>query len=80
MSRLTALIFDIKEIREGVFLLSVYVGFSFPRPRNLIKRAAWYAFRIAFPGFVHDVLWNHSLCKLKDVVETEGDPPERFVA
>lgn len=75
-----ALIFDVKEIREGVFLLSVYVGFSFPRPRNPIKRAAWYAFRIAFPGFVHDVLWNHSLCKLKDVVETEDDPPERSVA
>ena len=69
------LIFDLKEIRKGVILLSVYVGFSFPRPRNPIKKAAWWAFRLAFPGFVHDVVWNHSLCKIKDIVETEGEPP-----
>lgn len=67
------LIFDLKEIRQGVFLLSTYVGFSFPRPPNPIKRLAWLAFRLAFPGFVHDVVWNHSLCKLKDLVETEDD-------
>ena len=30
----------------------------------------------AFPGFVHDVMWNHSLCKLKDLVETEEELPE----
>ncbi len=70
------LIFDLKEIRKGVILLSIYVGFSFPRPRNPIKRAAWYAFRLAFPGFVHDVVWNHSLCKIKDLVETEEELPE----
>jgi flavin-dependent dehydrogenase len=70
------LIFDLKEIREGVILLSIYVGFSFPRPRNPAKRAAWYAFRFAFPGFVHDVVWNHSLCKIKDLVETEEESPE----
>jgi hypothetical protein len=66
------LIFDLKEIRKGVILLSVYVGFSFPKQRNPIKKAAWWAFRLAFPGFVHDVVWNHSLCKIKDIVETEG--------
>ena len=65
------LIFDLKEVRQGVTLLSTYVGFSFPRPRNPFKRAAWYAFRLAFPGFVHDVVWNHSLCKIKDLVETD---------
>lgn len=72
------LIFDLKKDRKGVFLLSTYVGFSFPRPRNPIKRAAWFAFRLAFPGFVHDVVWNHSLCKLKDLVETEETRPEGF--
>ncbi len=68
------LIFDIKEARAGILLLSVYVGFSFPKPRNLIKRLAWRVFRIAFPGFVHDVLWNHSLCKMKDLIEMGGSP------
>lgn len=70
------LIFDLKEIRKGVFLLSTYVGFSFPRPNNPIKRAVWFAFRFAFPGFVHDVVWNHSLCKLKDLVEMEEKEPQ----
>ena len=70
------LIFDLKEVRQGVMLLSTYVGFSFPRPRNPVKKAAWYAFRLAFPGFVHDVVWNHSLCKIKDLVETEEESPE----
>ncbi len=70
------LIFDLKEDRPGVVLLSTYVGFSFPRPRNPVKRAAWYAFRLAFPGFVHDVVWNHSLCKIKDLVETEEELSE----
>ena len=69
------LIFDLKEVRQGVILLSIYVGFSFPRSRNPVKRAAWYAFRLAFPGFVHDVVWNHSLCKIKDLVETEEESP-----
>ncbi|NQU25588.1 MAG: hypothetical protein HQ567_30245 [Candidatus Nealsonbacteria bacterium] len=39
---------------------------------NMTVGAAWYAFGLAFPGFVHDVVWNHSLCKIKDLVETEG--------
>jgi hypothetical protein len=35
-----------------------------------LKRAAWWLFRLTFPGFVHDVLWNHALCKLKYLIET----------
>jgi hypothetical protein len=73
------LIFDLKEIRPGVVLLSIYVGFSFPRPQNPLKRVAWHAFRLAFPGFVHDVVWNHSLCKIKDLVETEEEIAEPYV-
>ena len=71
------LIFDISEIRKGVFLLSTYVGFSFPKPRNPLKRLAWWVFKLAFPGFVHDVVWNHALCKLKDLVETRGGNPAK---
>ena len=29
----------------------------------------WFLFRLLFPGFVHDVIWNHSLCRLKSLVE-----------
>lgn len=65
------LIFEISPVREGLHSLSSYVGFSFPRPENLLKKAAWFAFKLIFPGFVHDVLWNHSLCKLKSLVEND---------
>jgi flavin-dependent dehydrogenase len=65
------LVFNINPVREGVSLLSIYVAFNFPKRKNPLKRTAWNLFGIAFPGFVHDVLWNHSLCKLKEIVETE---------
>jgi len=76
------LVFEIDQVRKGLHLLSIYVGFSFPRPKNPLKRAAWLVFKLAFPGFVHDVIWNHSLCKLKDLVENEAQPgdPERNVS
>lgn len=66
------LIFEITQVKEGLHFLSSYVGFSFPRPEDPLKKAAWFAFRLAFPGFVHDVLWNHSLCKLKSLVENDA--------
>jgi len=76
------LVFVISPVREGSYLLSVYVGFSFPRPKNPLKKAAWLAFKLAFPGFVHDVIWNHSLCKLKDLIENDAQPgdPKRDVS
>ncbi len=64
------LIFDIKKKREGVFILSIYVAFNMPRGVGLLRRLYWTVFRRLFPGFVHDVLWNHSLCRIKDIAET----------
>ena len=63
------LAFDIDEKEEGLCLLSIYVAFDFPLRRNPIKRLGWYLFRRVFPAFAHDVVWNHSLCKLKHLVE-----------
>jgi flavin-dependent dehydrogenase len=40
-------------------LLSIYVGFNFPR--NF--------YMYLFPAYIHDVLWNFSLCQLKEEVE-----------
>jgi flavin-dependent dehydrogenase len=65
------LAFDIEPDERGVCLLSIYVAFDFPRRKNWLKKIAWYLFRISFPAFVHDVVWNHALCKLKDIVEEE---------
>lgn len=47
-----------KEI-NGEQLLSIFVGFNFSS--QFLK--------IIFPSFMHDVLWNHSLCQLKSEIE-----------
>ena len=65
------LVFNIDEIEDGIFQLYIYVAFNFPHKKNLLKKLFWYCFKIFFPGFAHDVLWNHSLCKLKDIIETD---------
>jgi len=47
------------EVIDDEYMLSIYVGFNFIK--KLLKHL--------FPAFMHDVLWNYSLCQLKDVIE-----------
>lgn len=47
------------EVIDGEHMLSIYVGFNFSK--KFLK--------YLFPSFMHDVLWNHSLCQLKDIIE-----------
>jgi len=63
-------VFGIDPIGEDACSLSIYVAFDFPRGANALPRSFWRLFRLFFPGFVHDVIWNHSLCRLKHLVET----------
>lgn len=63
------LIFDIAEVRDGVHLLSIYVAYNFPRGNGLFTKMYWGFFKAFFPQFAHDVLWNHALCELKEIVE-----------
>lgn len=65
------LAFDIDRKKAGGGFLTIYVAFNFPKGENPLQRLGWYLFRSFFPGFVHDVIWNHSLCKLKHLVEWE---------
>ena len=73
------LAFDVDRVRTGVSLLTIYVAFDFPRGTSPLARLGWHLGRSIFPAFVHDVLWNHSLCKIKHLAEfdegTEEDPP-----
>jgi flavin-dependent dehydrogenase len=64
------LAFDIDRQEPTSSMLTIYVAFDFPKPKNALKRFSWWVFGLTFPGFVHDVLWNHALCKLKYLVET----------
>ena len=47
------------ELIDGEYMLSIYVGFNFSKQ----------LFKHLFPAFMHDVLWNYSLCQLKNVIE-----------
>jgi flavin-dependent dehydrogenase len=64
------LAFDVDRQEAGSNILTIYVAFDFPRRKNPLKGFAWWLFRLSFPTFVHDVLWNHALCKLKYLVES----------
>ncbi|MCZ7665235.1 MAG: hypothetical protein M5U22_20940 [Thermoleophilia bacterium] len=65
------LAFDIDRKKAGGGFLTIYVAFNFPRGKRPLSRIGWRLFRWLFPGFVHDVIWNHSLCTLKHLVEFE---------
>ncbi len=71
------LIFEIEQRNEETCALSIYVAFNFARGRRWWTRPFCQFFRRLFPAFVHDVLWNHSLCRLKDLVETDHEKADR---
>lgn len=71
------LAFDIFEKEKGLCILSIYVAFDIQIKGNPIKKFGWYIFRLCFPAFVHDVAWNHSLCKIKHLVEMDYSPSLR---
>jgi len=63
------LIFDIDSVDADACALSIYVSFDFSGRGGFPGRLQATALRLVFPAFVHDVLWNHSLCLLKHVIE-----------
>ena len=67
------LAFDIDRRTVGGSVLTIYVAFSFPKGGNPVTSLGWRIFGFLFPEFLHDVVWNHSLCKLKSLAEAEED-------
>lgn len=66
------LVLDVEKRHERDCRLSILVAFDFRRGGGLLKRSVWSLYRRLFPTFVHDVIWNHALCRIKDVVERPG--------
>ena len=64
------LAFVLDELRPGVNLLTIYVGFDFPKGRG-IGRLGWAIGRRLFPEFAHNVVWNHSLCQIRHLAEMD---------
>jgi flavin-dependent dehydrogenase len=67
------LIFEIEKLADELCALSIYVAFNFARGTTWLTRPFWGMFRLLFPAYVHDVLWNHSLCQLKNIVEAKRE-------
>lgn len=65
------MVFEIETLGRGQCGLSIYVTFDFPTGSGLLSRPLFGVLRLLFPAFVHDVIWNHSLCELKDCVESQ---------
>ena len=66
------MVFEIEALGRGQCGLSIYVTFDFPTGPGPLRRLFFGVFRLLFPAFVHDVIWNHSLCEFKDRVESQA--------
>jgi hypothetical protein len=67
------LIFNVAPTREGNSRLSVYAAFCYKKGRGLASRMMWKSARLLFPEFVHDAVWNHAMCTIKEDVERKHD-------
>ena len=79
------LIFNITPTKEGNNRLSIYATFDYKQGKGFASRVLWKGIRMLFPEFLHDVVWNHALCSIKEDVERKHDytprpwPPWRII-
>jgi flavin-dependent dehydrogenase len=66
------LVFEIKPTEDGNNRLVIYTAFDFKRGSGVFAKIFWCFFRLAFPAFIHDVVWNHALCSIKEDTELGG--------
>jgi hypothetical protein len=71
------LIFNVTPTKDGNRRLSVYAAFDYKQGKGLASRMMWKGARLLFPEFVHDVVWNHALCTIKEEVERKNGPTWR---
>ncbi|MGD0226735.1 MAG: hypothetical protein ABSF71_30775 [Terriglobia bacterium] len=69
------LIFNVTATKDGNRRLSIYTAFDYKKGKGFASRMMWKGARLLFPGFVHDVVWNHALCTIKEEVERKHDHP-----
>jgi hypothetical protein len=74
------LIFNVAPTRDGNRRLSIYAAFDYKKGKGLASRMMWKGARLLFPEFVHDVVWNHALCTIKEDVERSTTTPGRITA
>jgi flavin-dependent dehydrogenase len=67
------LLFDVHPKKNGACRLVIYTAFDFRTGRTPGGKVLWRLFRVLFPEYVHDVVWNHALCCIKANAERAHD-------
>ncbi len=70
------LIFSISPTGDGNRRLAIYAAFDYKKGTHMASRLFWKTGQRLFPEFVHDVVWNHALCTIKEEVEQSHGKPE----
>jgi flavin-dependent dehydrogenase len=63
------LIFNAAPTKDGNRRLSIYAEFDYKKGKGFASRMMGKVARLLFPEFVHDIVWNHALCTIKENVE-----------
>ncbi len=63
------LIFDVHPTSDGNNQFVIYTAFDFRRGKGIFGKLFWRLFKLLFPAYIHDVVWNHALCSIKEEVE-----------
>ncbi len=63
-------LFEVEPVSNGSCRLTVYLAYDYPHGDNLLGLIFWRTFRLLFPDNIHEVLWNHALCELKQHAES----------
>jgi hypothetical protein len=61
--------FEVAPGGAGFNQLTIYLVFDYARGTTMAGRARCWLFKRLFPEFIHDILWNHAFCQLKQVAE-----------
>lgn len=65
-------VFEVAPLSGGHCDVTVYLAFDYVRGDTFLSRIYWRLFRMLFPEFIHDVLWNYALCEFKHRIETKA--------
>ncbi|RLQ21360.1 hypothetical protein DWB85_12570 [Seongchinamella sediminis] len=62
-------LFQIEPLTGGRSRLSVLLSYNYPMGKSLPQKAFWRTFSLLFPEAIHEIIWNHALCELKQAAE-----------
>lgn len=77
-------LFNIGDSARNQSRLSVLLSFDYPKGGSPIEAVYWQLFAWLFPQSIHEIIWNHALCELKQAIEQSDSGlivsmPERLI-